>query len=220
MKIIGIGFGRTGTLSLKTALEDIGAGPCLHMIDLLRDNSLIPPWYDAAIEGEVDLDAMFAGFESSVDWPGCSFWREIMEHYPDTPLLLNYRDFDGWHKSCLNTIYALRQAAEAGEMPERGDEDPPPPELWATIGKLIYEHDTQGLIEDPAGLEKVYYERIEEIKRTVPADRLILWKLEDSPGWQPITDALGIAEPDAPFPHLHDTEAFRAEFGLPPLAAA
>ena len=32
LKVVGAGFGRTGTLSLKTALERIGFGPCYHMM--------------------------------------------------------------------------------------------------------------------------------------------------------------------------------------------
>ncbi|MDQ3433294.1 MAG: sulfotransferase family protein, partial [Actinomycetota bacterium] len=68
MKVLGVGFGRSGTMSLKAALEELGAAPCLHMIDLIRNNELIPPWHDAAIKGDVDFDRMFAGFEATIDW--------------------------------------------------------------------------------------------------------------------------------------------------------
>ncbi len=219
MKVLGVGLGRSGTMSLKAALEEVGAGPCFHMIDLIRDNSLIPPWYDAAIKGEVDFDRMFSGFDSTIDWPGCSFWDDLIEAYPDAPVLLNYRDFDGWYKSCHNTIYAIRKAAMAGELGEGGSEDPPPPELWQVIGKLIWEDDFQGNFEDEAWMREWYHARIEKVKATVPAERLTVFKLEDKPGWAPIADMLGIEAPDTEFPHLHDTNEFRAEFGLAPISA-
>jgi len=218
MKVIGAGFGRTGTMSLKHELEQLGAGPCLHMIDLIRQNELIEPWHDAAVKGQdPDWDAMFAGFDSTIDWPGCSYWRELIDVYPDTPVLLNIRDFDPWYKSCINTIWAIRQAAQAGTLDGDGSEDPPPPELWEVIGTLIYGHDFQGNFEDEDWMRRNYAERIEEIKSTVPSDRLVIFRLEDQPGWTPICEMLGVEEPAEDFPHLHDTNEFRAEFGLPPL---
>ncbi|MBA3359294.1 MAG: sulfotransferase family protein [Thermoleophilaceae bacterium] len=220
MKVVGVGFGRSGTMSLKQALEDLGQGPCLHMIDLIRNNELIPPWQEAAIEGNVDFDKMFEGFESTIDWPGCTYWKDLIDYYPDALVLLNYRDFDGWYKSVNNTIVAVRKASMAGELKPDANRPPPPPELWQVIGKLIYEVDFQGNVEDEAWMRDMYYARIEEIKATVPAERLIEFNLEDSPGWEPLTEKLGVEAPDKEFPHLHDTEEFRAEFGLPPLAKA
>ena len=165
MKVLGVGFGRSGTMSLKQALEDLGAGPCLHMIDLIRNNELIPPWQEAAIEGNVDFDRMFEGFESTIDWPGCTYWKDLIEYYPDAPVLLNYRDFDGWYKSVNNTIVAVRKASMAGELKPDTNRPQPPPELWQVIGKLIYEVDFQGNVEDEAWMRDMYYARIEEIKR-------------------------------------------------------
>lgn len=219
MKVIGVGFGRTGTMSLKYALERIGAGPCLHMIDLIRNHDLIEPWHDAVVKGHPpDWDRMLAGFDSTIDWPGCTFWRELTAAYPDVPVLLNTREFDGWYKSCQNTIYALRQAALTGQLePGAGTEDPPPPELWQIIGKLIWERDFQGRFEDVDWMRRMYAERIETIRAAIPAERLILLPLEESPGWAPICDMLGVEEPDEPFPHLHDTNEFRTEFGLAPV---
>jgi len=217
MKVLGVGFGRSGTMSIKQALEEVGAGPCFHMIELIRNNEMIPPWHDAAIKGEVDFDRMFEGFESTIDWPGCSYWRELIEYYPDAPVLLNYRDFDGFYKSCKNTIYALREAAMKGELVEDASRPAPPPELWQVIGKLLWEQDFQGRFEDEQWMREMYYARIEEIKQTVSADRLTVFKLEEA-SWQPIADMLGIDPPEGEFPHLHDTDEFRSEFGLPALA--
>ena len=217
MKVIGVGFGRSGTMSIKYALEEVGAGPCFHMIDLIRNNELIPPWHDAAIKGDVDFDRMFDGFQSTIDWPGCSYWRELIEYYPDSPVLLNYRDFDGFYKSCTNTIYAVREAAMKGELDDSGSESPPPPELWQVIGKLIWEGDFQGRFEDKEFVRGLYHDRIEQIKATVPAERLTTFELGVD-GWETIAGMLGIEAPAGEFPHMHDTDEFRAEFGLPALA--
>ncbi len=150
--------------------------------------------------------------------PGCTFWEDLIEYYPDAPVLLNYRDFDGFYKSARNTIYAIRQAAMAGELDDSGTEDPPPPELWQVIGSLIWGKDMINF-EDEAKMREDYYARIEKIKATVPADRLTIFKLEDRPGWDPIARMLGVPAPSTEFPHLHDTNEFRAEFGMAPLPA-
>lgn len=219
MKVIGVGFGRTGTMSLKFGLERLGVGPCLHMIDLLRNHELIEPWHDAIVKGQPwDWERVFDGFESTIDWPACTFWRELMEAYPDAHLLLNTREFDGWYRSCRNTIYAMRQAALNGELePGSGSEDPPPPELWQVIGTVIWERDFQGRFDDVDWMRRMYEQRIETIRATIPPERLIDFDLRQSPGWTPICEALGLDEPAEPFPHVHDTNEFRAEFGLAPI---
>jgi len=217
MKVIGVGFGRTGTWSLKHALDEIGAGPCFHMLDLIRNPDKVAPWHDAAIKGEVDFDAMFDGFESTIDWPGCSFWRELIEAYPEAKVLLNVRDFDGWYKSFNNTIYAVRKAAMAGELQQDASRPAPSPQLWEVIGHLIYERDLQGKVDQPDALRDLYYERIETIKAEVPAERLTVFELGKD-GWETLAGMLGVEAPDTEFPHLHDTDEFRSEFGLPALA--
>jgi hypothetical protein len=83
------------------------------------------------------------------------------------------------------------------------------------IEKLIWQGDFQGRFEDKEWVRQMYYDRIEEIKNTVPAERLTVWELGD--GWGPICEMLGVEEPDTPFPHLHDTNEFRSEFGLQPV---
>ena len=218
MKVIGVGFGRSGTMSIKAALEEIGAGPCFHMIDLIRDPEKVAPWHDAAIKGEKNWDAMFAGCDSTIDWPGCSFWEELIEVYPDAPVLLNYRDFDGFYKSCQNTIWAVKQAAQAGELEQDANRPPPSPQLWEVIGTLIWEKDFQGRFEDKEFVRGLYEARLEKIRTTVPAERLYEFELGVD-GWEVIGEMLGVETPDGDFPHLHDTEEFRAEFGLKPVAA-
>lgn len=219
MRLIGVGFGRTGTMSLKHALEQLGADPCFHMIELIagedRERDL-RHWTRIAGGEDVDWHEVFDGWEATVDWPACARWRELVAAFPDAPVLLNHRDFDGFYESCRNTLLAVRTAAQAGE---RATEGGPAPELWEVIDELIWEGDFQGRFRDRAWVRRMYEDRLAEIRDEVPSERLIDWEL-GTDGWEPLAGALGVAAPDEPFPHLHETDEFRAQFGLAPLPGA
>jgi hypothetical protein len=220
MKLIGVGFGRTGTMSLKAAIEELGS-PCFHMIDLIMGENRerdLAYWVRVADGEPVDWSEVFEPWEATIDWPACSRWEQLVDAFPEAPVLLNVRDFDGWYASCANTILAVKQAALAGELPEDANRDGPSPALWGVIDKLIWEGDFQGRFDDRDWVRQMYADRIETIKRTVSSDRLIVWELGKD-GWEPIADALGVKAPDKPFPRLHDTNEFRTEFGLEPLPA-
>ncbi|MER7455843.1 sulfotransferase family protein [Micromonospora sp. NPDC126480] len=219
MKIIGVGFGRSGTLSLRAAIERLGAGPCLHMLDIingehrLRDLS---PWVAAARGEQVDWRSALARWEATVDWPGCTVWRELVEAFPEATVLLNVRGFEGFYRSCQNTLHAVRQAAHAGLLPADADRVPPR-ETWEVIERFVWQGDFGGRFEDKEWVRRMYEDRIAEIKATVPADRLVVWTLGVD-GWEPLAEALGVPVPAEPFPHLHDTDDFRRACGLPPLS--
>lgn len=221
MKVIGVGFGRTATMSLKHALPELGAGPCFHMIDLImgehRERDLAN-WTRIAAGERPDWNEVFDGYESTVDWPACSLWEELIEAFPDAAVLLNVRDFDGWYASCRNTILAAKLAAQAGEIPEDANRPAPPPELWGVIERLVWQGpDLEGRFEDEAWTRAMYERRIEVIRSVVPAKRLTVWEPGD--GWEPLAAMLGAPAPDTPFPRLHDTNEFRTEMGLAPLPA-
>lgn len=218
MKVIGVGFGRTGTMSLKAALERLGAGPCFHMIDLIvgedRD-ALIPKWVDVA-DGAPDWQDVFDGFEATVDWPAAARWREICDAFPDASVLLNVREFEPWYKSMENTIRAAK-VTPPEDLQQDANRPPPNPLLWQVIDRLIWEGDFQGRFEDKDWVREMYDARIAEIKATIAPERLTVWELGVD-GWEPLAAMLGVEVPDEPFPRLHDTAEFRSEFGLPALA--
>ena len=117
VKIIGAGFGRTGTASLKAALEHLGFGPCYHMLEVIAQPERIHDW-ERALDGEVsDWDSVLGGFQSTVDWPGCAFWRELLDAYPDAKVVLTVRDPQRWYDSTHETIYQFAQnpPAEAAD---------------------------------------------------------------------------------------------------------
>lgn len=60
LRVIGAGFGRTGTMSLKVALEQLGFGPCYHMVECLPKGPEHYRLWEEAVAGKADWDAIFA----------------------------------------------------------------------------------------------------------------------------------------------------------------
>jgi Sulfotransferase domain len=218
MRVIGAGFGRTGTMSLKAALEQLGFGPCYHMIDLIEHPERAPLW-QAAVDGRsVDWDAVFAGYHSTVDWPGTAFYRQLADRYPESKVVLTVRDPGAWYDSTMRTIYAVREAAMNGELDVDDADVTASPDLMQTIGALIWEGTFHGrFLERPYAIE-VFNRHNEEVMKAIPRDRLLVYEVTD--GWKPLARFLGVDAPDDEFPRLNDTAAFRQMVGMPALQAA
>jgi hypothetical protein len=200
-------------MSLKAGLERIGYGPCFHMIDLIQDPVTLPYWQAAAQGERVDWEQVFEGWESTVDWPGCTYWDQLIETWPDLPVLLNTRDKEGWYESCLKSIHAAAQAGMKGEL-TGGTMPPPNPEVMQMIGATIWGGTFQGRFEqDKEFAFEVFDRHYDAVRSAVPADRLLEWEIKE--GWEPLCSFLGVEVPDEPFPHLNDTAAFREMVGLP-----
>ena len=213
MRVIGAGFGRTGTMTLKAALEELGAGPCYHMVEVLwGDSSRLALWQAAASGEAVDWQAVFDGFDSTVDWPGCTFYQELMEVFPEATVLLTVRDPDAWYESVTNSIYAALIAGRKGELAE-GTHAPPSPEAFEMISRLIWEGTFHGRFGDRSYAIEVFNRHNEEVRQRVPSERLVVHEVGD--GWGPLAEMLGVEEPATPFPRLNDKAAFREMVGLP-----
>lgn len=218
MQVIGAGFGRTGSYSLKHALEELGFNPCLHMLELIESGDRVESWHDAALGKEVDWRALVDGWEATVDWPGCVFYKELMATFPDAKVLLTVRDPDRWYDSAARTIHIAahgknRQAASeddvSGFISQR---------VMAMVHDLIWGPGGtfNGRFEDRDYAIGVFNRHIEEVKAYVPADRLLVHEVKD--GWEPLAKFLGKDVPQTPFPRVNDTDAFREMVGLPALA--
>ena len=220
MKLIGAGYGRMGTMSIKAALEQLGYGPCLHMIDVIRNPELRHPFVDALEGKDVDWEDAFDGWESTIDWPACTFWREHHETWPDLPVLLNFRDKEAWYKSCLNSIHDAKEMAMRGELkPADPDTPPPNPDVMKMINGLIWGGTFEGrFAEDKEFAFRRFDEHYEAVRSTVPKDQLLEFDATKD-GWEPLCRFLGEDIPDEPFPHLNDTASFRQMFGMPALSA-
>ena len=200
LKVVGAGFGRTGTNSLKLALEQLGFGPCHHMFEL-RDNPDQVPLWQAAARGEtMDWDAVFAGYNACVDWPSARYWREIAAHYPDAKVLLSVRPAEAWFKSVHATIY-----------PSMLKRDSEPPGINRDRREMAYEIIVQqtfhGRLDEEANALAVYNAHIEEVQRTIAPERLLTFDVSE--GWQPLCAHLGVEIPGTPFPNTNSTEEFR-----------
>jgi Sulfotransferase domain len=203
MDVIGAGFGRTGTLSLKVALERLGFGPCAHMLPLIGDEERSALFARAAGGDRASLDRALEGCRSTVDWPGAYFWRELVEQYPDAKVVLTVRDPEQWYESARRTI-----AAATGL--------PTPPGMAAfrdCCDATVWEGTFHGRFGDRTYAIKVFTDHLEEVRRTVPAGRLLEYRVGD--GWEPLCAFLGVPVPTGEFPRLNDAAAFQVRTGLP-----
>jgi hypothetical protein len=203
LQVIGAGFGRTGTNSLKLALEQLGFAPCHHMFEV-RENPAQLPFWEAAARGELpDWDEVFAGYAAQVDWPGARYWRELAEHFPDAKVILSVRPADEWFDSLQATIGPFLREPSAHDDPDRHAQALMVHEL---IGRQIFDD----RVDDRAHAIRVFRDHIAEVQRTIPPERLLTYEVSE--GWEPLCRFLGVPVPEAPFPHANSTEAFRARF--------
>jgi hypothetical protein len=205
LRLVGAGVGRTGTTSLQAALEQLFGGPCYHMMKVFGHPDHVPLWH-AATEGTMpDWDALFEGYAAAVDWPASAFWRQLSEHYPDSPVLLSTRDTaEQWWHSADRTIFEVFKGTTAR---------PPGSDEWFEMTKALFLN-TFADPRDKDACIAAYERHNAEVRGTIPADRLIDWKPED--GWEPICERLGLPVPDEPFPVANTTPQFREMLGLTP----
>jgi hypothetical protein len=228
LEVIGAGFGRTGTTSLKAALEELGFDPCY---DGLFGKPEHVEFWDAARGKSVDWNELFGGYRATTDWPACSFYEELMQRYPDAKVILTLRDPTRWYESTYNTLYLRRRIASspvfrclrllglrqfnantfllfvlrAGELV--GLFRPGMARVAWLNDRLIWEDTFGGNFEDRQHAIEVFERHNEEVKRGVPVERLLVYEIKE--GWGTLCDFLGVEEPDKPFPHLNDTSTFR-----------
>jgi hypothetical protein len=204
MKVIGAGFGRTGTLSLKVALEELGFKPCYHMMELItkhREHAAL--WLAAFQRKPVDWKSMLAEYQACVDWPSTTFYKELMEVYPDAKVLLSVRDPGKWYESVTNTIFRVSTGIPKWvklAVPALGA-------MGEMSNALIWEGTFGGKFLDRDHAIAVFNRHIEEVKRTVPPERLLVYDVKQ--GWEPLCQFLGVPVPkDKPFPRVNDTVEF------------
>lgn len=197
LQVIGAGVGRTGTYSLKLALERLGYGPTHHMEEVIKDVPRHAPRWEKAAQGEADWDALYAGYNSAVDWPTASFWRELSEAYPDALFVISNRSAESWYESFSETIHKLMQGA---------DHAPPPMQPFMQMGKAVLGKAGFHGPTEKQELIDAYNAHVNAVKATLPADRLLVFDYRD--GWEPLCGFLGCAVPEEPFPRSNNREDF------------
>ncbi|MCG5218412.1 sulfotransferase family protein [Streptosporangium sp. KLBMP 9127] len=210
MRVIGAGFGRTGTMSLKAALEGLGFAPCYHMADVLSEPRRIYQWLDIAEGRSDDWDAVFEGYGACVDWPASAYWRELAAHYPQAKVVLSVRDPDRWYDSMQATIFkqAKRVDSGAGRLAAKvmfrlsGDMEAYTRMTSTIVGQGVFAGETA----DRAYLTKVFNDHVEAVKQAIPAERLLVFNVKE--GWEPLCRFLDVPVPGEPFPRVNDSADF------------
>ena len=210
VKIIGAGLPRTATLTQKIALETLGYGPCFHMANIVADMSLVPEWAKA-LDGRADWNKIFAGYGSTVDYPGAYFYQELMAVFPDAKVLLSVRDGESWARSMHDTIWgSLWGDTLMHDLTMAQARIDPARARYGDLMRALYTK--SGLFgDDPARFEvaasAAAMERYNaEVRDVVPAERLLVWSPVDD--WAPLCEFLGKPVPEAPLPHSNGAQAF------------
>jgi hypothetical protein len=209
MKIIGAGLPRTGTLTQKMALEMLGLGPCYHMVDVLADLDQATLW-ERALDGETLWSEIFAGFQSTVDWPGGYFFRELADFYPEAKVVLSVRDPQAWERSVRETVWAVRHGESLTRLLSSAQAHVNP--RWAgfvkMIDRLLWKGDgtfAAGSAEPSQMIERMLLHH-DEVKAHVAPERLLVWDVRE--GWAPLCEFLELPIPGVPLPHINDRTEF------------
>jgi hypothetical protein len=212
VKLIGAGFGRTGTMSLKVALETLGFSPCYHMTEVFAHPEHAAFWISAWRGEQADWDGVLGGYETAVDWPACTFYEELMERHPDAKVILSIRDPERWYESVRNTIYELGVVIPRHPIYRIGYK------LVSIFvfrgsgnvdlaGEIIWQGTFDGRFEDKVHAIEVFERHNAEVQRRVPRDRLLVYDVKS--GWGPLCEFLGVQEPEEPFPRTNDAAEMR-----------
>lgn len=217
MKVIGAGFGRTGTMSLKVALERLGYDPCYHMTEVFAHPEHSDFWISAWRGEPVDWEGVLGNYEAAVDWPACAFYEELLERHPEAKVILSVRDPDRWYESTRSSIYKLSKVTARSPVfraifaisailssgrPTRG----------SLAYEIIWDGTFDGRFEDKDYAMEVFERNTEGVKRRVPPEQLLVYEVGQ--GWGPLCDFLGVPEPAEPFPRLNDAAQMRRRLWL------
>jgi hypothetical protein len=194
LKVIGAGFGRTGTLSLKLALEQLGFGPCYHMVEVFK-NPQAPQWWVDAADGRPDWATIFGGYNATVDWPNATFYAELAEAYPEAKVILTERDPEAWFASTQATIFPYD---------EPPNDDAPFNQMFRKVIGALFDY----RMRDHDHVIDVYLRHNAEVRRRIPPERLLVYEVAQ--GWAPLCAFLDVPVPEAPMPAVNTTEQFRA----------
>ena len=236
LMVIGAGFGRTGTLSLREALVRLGFGPCDHMLENFEHPERFALWNEAFRRkhaGEpIDWRPLLGDYRAIVDWPGAYFWRELIAAHPEAKVILTVRDPNRWYESCLATIFSIRARADESRraramMRVIGFLMPPMREGFQVADDVIWTGTFSERFIDREHALRVFAAHNQAVAATVPAECLLVFEVRQ--GWEPLCEFLGVPVPEGePFPHANDAESFQKgiqervaqELARPALSAA
>ncbi|HVA55713.1 MAG TPA: sulfotransferase [Gammaproteobacteria bacterium] len=188
LKIIGAGMGRTGTASLKVALETLGIGRCYHMTEVLKNPGYTKDWINAA-EGNADWDKIFSGYSASVDNPGCNYWKELAAYYPEAKVILTVRNANKWFDSTNETIHSVEFAGFMKNSP-----------FGEMIQKTMWDR-MENRMQDRGYMVEFFNSHSAKIIGSISAERLLVYQVSD--GWKPLCEFLDVPVPNMDFPRIN-----------------
>jgi hypothetical protein len=194
LKVVGAGFGRTGTFSLKLALEKLCGGPCYHMYEVFQHPQDIAVWHRAALNQPVDWQEFMAPWTTAVDLPVSAFWKELSQAFPESLILLSMRDPESWWESANSTIFK--------HIPQMRNENPE----WLAMMVDCFKTRFPADMTDKQSCIDAFNRHNDNVLENAPKDRLLVWEAKE--GWAPICSRLGIPIPDEPFPRANTKEDF------------
>ena len=203
LKIIGAGFPRTGTRSLKAALEQLGYGPCHHMFDVVFSSRQAKAWHAISEGAKPEWDKVLSGYQACVDFPSSLYYKALFEAYPDAKVILTVRPPNDWYDSMIKTLYRVETSvprwlqltfSRIGRLTQMADTL-----IWNGLFEGKFEERTQAIVE--------FERHIDDVKAAIPRDQLLVMEVKD--GWAPLCVFLGVEEPTTPFPRVNDKADFR-----------
>lgn len=203
VEVIGAGFGRTGTASLKRALETLGFGPCHHMSEVLKRPETAAGW-TSALRGDIDgLPDLVSGYRATLDFPSCLLWRELADRYPEAKVVLTVRDPARWYRSARATILSQDRENRTEQLASAGGAGLV--EALAPLSAAMAARGFRRDLDEPSTIE-VFLRHNESVRAGIEESRLLVYEVEQ--GWAPLCDFLGVAVPSLPFPRGNDSDAF------------
>jgi hypothetical protein len=199
LQVIGAGLGRTGTKTLKLALEQLGFGPCHHMVEVVSNPGQVPFWNRAAAGEPVDWEEVYGGYRATVDWPGCHFYAELADRYPAAKIILSRRDAGRWYESISETILQSMTMMGLGADPIPADHP-----MW--FGGAIIAQKTFGFDFSRDGVIAAFERHNAQVVRRIAPERLLVF--DPAQGWGPLCAFLDVPVPDMAFPRTNSREEF------------
>ncbi|NBC28037.1 MAG: hypothetical protein GVY08_14335 [Bacteroidetes bacterium] len=197
LKVIGFGLGRTGTYSLKTALEQLHLGPCHHMERVAQNMPVQLPLWNEVLNNPTSFDAVYEGMQSAVDWPTAAFYNELYKNYPNAKFILTHRSKESWAESFGSTIYKLLADRE---------KEPAPVQQWLNMVVKVIEKTGFSMGLDFVDLAERYEAHNQAVRDLIPAEQLLVFQVKE--GWEPLCKFLKVETPTMEFPRTNNREEF------------
>lgn len=207
LQVIGAGFGRTGTLSMKAALEKLGYDKCHHMLEVMPNDDQLDMWHNISQGEAPDWDKVFEGFGASVDFPSSGYWRELAAHYPEAKIVLTTRDFDSWYASAEETIWDFSESIPGWMMMI-----PKVRKIKDMVYAAIWDRVFDGKFADKDAARRVFEQHEADVKAAFSEDRLLIFHPKQ--GWEPLCAFLDKPVPTVTFPNVNDRASFKKQIGM------